>query len=307
MHAAIVGAGLAGLAAARALRRLKPDATLDIFDKGRGPGGRLATRRAELPSGRTLRFNHGAPAVHGRSPAFRDTIDSLARTGAAKWTSDHAAVGLPAMNAIVAAMARDLPVRFETRVAAIEPAGDQFRLREPEQPLGAFDRVILAIPAPQAAELARPIDPDLAEKLDGIAYAPAWSLMLAPAEEPSADELPGDSQLIDRLLRTETGAWTACATPDWSRDNLELSPDDAARALAAAAARLHPAFADLRHAAAHRWRYARVAAPSDQPYLIGASGRILCCGDAFAGPETLADADAAVSSGRAAAQALAAR
>ncbi|WP_431268910.1 FAD-dependent oxidoreductase [Dankookia sp. P2] len=42
---AVIGAGLAGLSCARAL--LARGATIRLFDKGRGAGGRLATRRAE--------------------------------------------------------------------------------------------------------------------------------------------------------------------------------------------------------------------------------------------------------------------
>ena len=56
MRIAIVGAGVAGLTGALALR----DAGCEVvvFDKGRGPGGRTATRRAGA-----LSFDHGAPVV----------------------------------------------------------------------------------------------------------------------------------------------------------------------------------------------------------------------------------------------------
>ena len=36
-----------------------------VFDKGRGPGGRLATRRAD-----DLRFDHGAQYFTARDPRF---------------------------------------------------------------------------------------------------------------------------------------------------------------------------------------------------------------------------------------------
>ena len=42
---AVIGAGLAGISAARAL--IAHGHAVTIFDQGRGPGGRLATRRIE--------------------------------------------------------------------------------------------------------------------------------------------------------------------------------------------------------------------------------------------------------------------
>ncbi|RYF72060.1 MAG: FAD-dependent oxidoreductase, partial [Cytophagaceae bacterium] len=57
----ILGAGLAGLTAARELTR--QGHTILIFDKGRGVGGRLATRR--IADGRA---DHGAQYSSARSP-----------------------------------------------------------------------------------------------------------------------------------------------------------------------------------------------------------------------------------------------
>ena len=51
---AILGAGMAGAAAARRLAEAGLD--VRVFDKGRGIGGRMATRRTEAGA----RFDHGA-------------------------------------------------------------------------------------------------------------------------------------------------------------------------------------------------------------------------------------------------------
>jgi predicted NAD/FAD-dependent oxidoreductase len=53
----IVGAGIAGLACAQGLVRHGHDVVL--FDKGRGPGGRMSTRRMETPRG-LAHIDHGA-------------------------------------------------------------------------------------------------------------------------------------------------------------------------------------------------------------------------------------------------------
>ena len=58
---AIIGAGIAGIAAARTFAGAGWRPVL--FDKSRGLGGRMATRRAE-----GLRFDHGTPHVNAAGP-----------------------------------------------------------------------------------------------------------------------------------------------------------------------------------------------------------------------------------------------
>ena len=61
----IVGAGLSGLVAARRLVD-HYGAPVELVDKGRGVGGRLATRRMDGD-----RFDHGAQYFTARDPVFR--------------------------------------------------------------------------------------------------------------------------------------------------------------------------------------------------------------------------------------------
>ena len=49
MRIAIIGAGMAGLSCADALRDEGHE--IALFDKGRGPGGRMSTRRVDTPLG----------------------------------------------------------------------------------------------------------------------------------------------------------------------------------------------------------------------------------------------------------------
>ena len=61
MHLAIVGAGMAGLSAAREMRRRRPDLMITIYEKSRGFGGRVATRRRD-----GFVFDHGAQVIKDR-------------------------------------------------------------------------------------------------------------------------------------------------------------------------------------------------------------------------------------------------
>ncbi|MEO0944486.1 MAG: FAD-dependent oxidoreductase, partial [Pseudomonadota bacterium] len=53
----IIGAGMAGIACARSLRAA--GVPVRLIDKGRGIGGRVATRRAEVADA-LVTFDHGA-------------------------------------------------------------------------------------------------------------------------------------------------------------------------------------------------------------------------------------------------------
>lgn len=91
---AIIGSGIAGLAAARRLADAGRSPV--IFDKGRGIGGRVATRRSG-----GFQFDHGAQCVTARAPAFAAGLAELcARDAAAPWIGQGKGdriVGLPSL------------------------------------------------------------------------------------------------------------------------------------------------------------------------------------------------------------------
>ena len=85
----IVGAGIAGLACARRLVQAGVPAL--VLDKGRGIGGRVATRRAD-----GLQFDHGAQYVTAKGEEFAAVLRDLITAGdAAPWAdgSGRARVG----------------------------------------------------------------------------------------------------------------------------------------------------------------------------------------------------------------------
>ncbi len=67
MKFAIIGAGIAGLACADALS--SAGHTAELFDKGRGAGGRMSTRRWQTTIGEVT-ADHGAQYFTARDPDF---------------------------------------------------------------------------------------------------------------------------------------------------------------------------------------------------------------------------------------------
>jgi predicted NAD/FAD-dependent oxidoreductase len=293
--AAIIGAGMAGLTAARTLRAAGIAVT--IYDKGRKPGGRLATRHAE-----GFTFNHGCQFATARDAAFHAT---LLANGAAIWPAAgaHKLAGVPDM----ASLARNMAAPFgeslhaATHVSYLNRAAGGWHLSlrdaaatdpalvEPGGPTsGPFDAVILAIPAPQAANLLAAISHPFAPHAAATVIAPCWALMLGfpdPINGPAT--LKPDESPISWLAceNTRPGAdpaptaYTIHAGPAWSRAHLEDPADAVIAALREAFTRATGITATPCYTRTHRWRYALAETPLGQPYLLDSAQKIGVCGD----------------------------
>ncbi len=314
---AVIGAGMAGIACAQdaTARGFRPA----VFEKGRGLGGRLATRRADDGSA----FDHGAQYLTARSAALqalvRDTVESGA---AALWRprdADRRAparedwfVGTPAMNALVKPLARGLDIRLETQVTAVERDGGGWRLRTLADPSGApFDVVVSTTPAPQARALFA-FEPGIARALDEVAIAPCWALMLTFAKTLDCGFDVRRSETADLAWiarnRSKPGraedkdCWVVHAGPDWSRHHLERERDEIMPMMIEMFRRaLDVRLPEIEHAAAHRWRYARTIVPLGKPYLRSGDGTLFVGGDWCLG----ARVESAFESGRAMAASIA--
>jgi hypothetical protein len=299
---AVVGAGLAGLAAADALRRagLAPV----VFEKSRGIGGRLATRR----TAEGLDFDHGAPSAAADGGPFAAFLDAAVRDGdAARWAGET--VGLPGMSGLARGLAAGLDLRFGAEVAAVTREEGGWRVAFADRPAARFDRVVVAAPAPQAARLCAGA-PEIAGPAAAAEMTPCWAVMAAwdapaptgPARADGAGPLAAATCVSAKPGRAATPArWVGHATVDWTRAHLEAAPGEALPPLLAALAGLagvDPATA--RVALAHRWRFARVAQAVGAPCLA-APGGLVAAGDWLLGPDA---ADAYVSGLAAGAAAL---
>jgi hypothetical protein len=292
MRVGVIGAGMAGLACADALAERGHSPTL--FDKGRGPGGRMSTRRVER-DGATLGFDHGAQYFTARDPGFRARVAEWERAGvAARWPAagPDAWVGTPGMNAPVRAMAGAHDVRWGSRVEAVRRDGAGWRL-DGAAAEGAFDAVVVAAPSEQAATLLAPA-PGFAALAAASRTLPCWTLMAAfDAPLPIPGDAMRDLGAVGWAARDSAKPgrapgerWVVQAGPDWSTAHLEETPETVAPALLELFAR--EAGVDLprpAHLQAHRWRYARSRPATDSAgALWDASLRIGACGDWLLAP-----------------------
>lgn len=292
MSIAIIGAGLAGLSAARHLTAA--GAAVTLFEKSGGRGGRVATRRTE-----TGAFDHGAPLLHGLDDA------TIRAAGAMPWRDG--VIGVPGNSSLGRALADGLDVRDRTRATGLAAQDGGWCLEcEEKTKAGPFDRVLIAIPAPQAGALLGPLAAQF-PALATVAMAPGLTLMARFAEPvPGADWHDDLASPLGLAIRNGAKpgrpareAWVLHADPAFAVDNLEAPPEENA-------ARLLSAFRDATGASApveahlHRWRYARTTKALGAPCLWSAALGIGLAGDWCLGP----DAGCALASGAALADAV---
>jgi predicted NAD/FAD-dependent oxidoreductase len=117
---------------------------------------------------------------------------------------------------------------------------------------------------------------------------PCWSLLVHFARRPprewtetfvSGRVFQWISGEHTKPKRAADAAWVAQATPDWSRDHLEDHPAAVRGLLLAHLGVVAGPLPPIRHASAHRWRYARARTPLNEPYLLDETLRLGVCGD----------------------------
>jgi predicted NAD/FAD-dependent oxidoreductase len=286
-NVAIIGAGMAGLTAARVLT--EAGARVTLFDKGRRPGGRLATRHVD-----GFTFNHGCQFFTARDPGFAAAVAPFS----APWrlAGEDRFAGVPDMAAIATGLAEGLDIRSSAHVRRLSRENGAWHLHFDDREVGSFDRLILAIPAPQAAAMLDEISHPFAANLDTVRIAPCWALLLGFDRQgdqlANAKYRPGSLALakgaspelpIAWMARENArpgapdspGSYTIHASAGWSTAHLEDSAESVIAALSAA-------FEPARHAvyrAAHRWRYAMADKPLGEPFLWDAAQNLGLCGD----------------------------
>lgn len=298
---AVVGAGVAGLAAARALANRGH--AVRVYDRANVPGGRVATQTiagVDLPRGLSgeLAFDHGAQYFTVRDERFADVVRAWERARVvAKWTGRIVSfdgegwedvaegidryVGVPGMRAIAEAMANKIDLACGKRIESVSPL------------LSTYDRVILAMPPAQAAALVSHL-PVLADRIAGVRMRRNWTVMAAFDERVQArfDAAFVNGSALGWIARNTSkpkrnwkiDAWVLQATTAWSDAHPDDEPDRVGAFLMEAFEDLVPAgLPRAFYAKVHGWRYA----VADPPLAVGAihdpGSRITLCGDWCAG------------------------
>jgi len=316
---AVIGAGVAGLACARELARA--DARVTVFERSRGLGGRMGTRRFG-----SFAFDHGAQFVTARSRGFTRYLEIALRAGVvARWMPrileddllwdapiDDWFVGQRGMSTTVRPMSRNVDLQCGVGVHELIQSQRGWELQtDAGRQNDIFSAVAVAVPAPQALTLLGQHGRTF-RNISAVSMAPCWTGMFA-------FDRPVDAGADVRRWTRGTGlTWAACdsskpqrpagpqcwvvhASVAWSREHLEADASDVAPLLLAEfAAATGTRLPTPVHLQAHRWRHAFVEQALGRPCLVDEEIAAGACGDWCIAPRV----EAAFESGRALAHSL---
>lgn len=298
----ILGAGVSGLAAARSLRERGKNVLL--LDKGRGVGGRVATRRKGNADNPDVRWDHGAQFVTFRS---HDVLARLERWGVAPVLEPWHASGngpmrhrpLEGMNAFAKALAGDLDIRNAERVVRVTRIPEGWAVDTESGARYEAKALISTVPAPQLLDLLRDSGLELAgaASLRNILYDKTLTL-LAELSGPSGFESPGYLRPTSALLHTvvdqsmkgisRSNTVVAHSTPGFAREWYDRDRATAASVLRAALQELLPV--SITSVQIHGWKFAEAVRRHPEPFLELAPG-FLATGDGFMAGDADAPAD----------------
>ncbi len=304
----IIGGGLAGLMAGTVLQR--NNIAVTILDKGRGIGGRLASRRIANSQGEKGVFDYGAQFFTVRDVRFRRWTEQWLKEGwIREWTDKFEATGRNGRLAaeprfcgtvstrqIAQNLAEPLAVQPRTRIVGIDWTSTAWMLVDDQGNRFESDIVISTLPVPQALDLFRESDLTLPktelEQLEHVSYLPCFAALILP-DRPSNIPKPGGVKLDGSPLEwlgdnqqkgiSPIPAVTAHLGREYSREHFDDDPATIVDHIRDAASE----WVDTRDAILqlHRWRYSQPNTLHPGPFLaFEAPGPLVLAGDAFVAP-----------------------
>jgi len=319
---AIIGAGCSGLAAAHEF--CDAGYAVTIFEQSQKVGGRAATREQE-----GFIYDYGAQYIKRGSPISisliteRFQLDDLIDIAKPVWIFDrdgHIQEGDPIQNAepkwnyrsglhaLAKRMAHGLDIRLQTHISSMQQSVTGWKLFDQRgEDFAEFERVLIAIPASEAAELVRKSQfqdrhqEAICALLEKAKYNPLisvqWGYRPIPRERPyyalvNTDKAHAISWLAweheKTLERVPEGAGMLIAqmAPQYSHNNWHLTDSELISDVAHRITDLldepldKPCFSDV-----YRWKYALPAEKADAEQLNALTMPLglAFCGDAFVG------------------------
>jgi renalase len=282
----IIGAGMAGLSAARILSEKGHEVT--VLDKGRGVGGRMSTRTIN-----EAKADHGAQYFSAKSPEFQQFITELKSENiVAEWFIPQRAnvryVGATGMNSIPKKIAQNLNVIVNEKVVLI--SNNEVKTESGNSYL--FDNLIVTIPTPQIIDLLNQSQIKISEQdqivFEGIHYDPCIAVM-AVLNQPTSIVGGGiilDNQpvawIADNFQKgiTQTPTATLHASGEYSSKYFEDDLQEVAKDMLASINQyITPD--NVQSFQVHRWKFSNAVKRHEKPFYQLENQNIYLAGDGF--------------------------
>ncbi len=297
MRVVVVGAGIAGLMAAQSLVENGHDVV--VVDKGRSPGGRLATRRIDNAT-----LDHGAQFFTVRDPLFKSHVEKWIASGVVtEWCRGFDSTaqnndgfpryrGVRGMTDIAKHLAQGLDVRCNTLAFSIaRGTTTKWQVNIDDGSVLDADAIIVTSPLPQTYALLVTADIELPESMMRTEYDRTICL-LAVLNQSSAVASPGGLQnpdetfsfIADNAIKgiSSAVALTLHANPQFSLEHWDAPQQDVHDLLLT---RAKPWIGDATVVTSQvkKWRFATPLTIWQERYW--ANDMIVLAGDAFGGPK----------------------
>ncbi len=216
----VIGAGISGLIAAEVLQSKGIETT--ILDKGRGIGGRLATRRVTFPDYGQGIFDYGVQHFQVKDIKFQKLVAQWMEEGLVKQCSHVLYTGeghyqksdevfyhgIESNRSIAKYLAKDLDVRTQTRIVNVQWSNNKWIANSSQGDSFSGDKLLITAPIPQSLELLNnskiKVPQQMQTKLEKVTYHRCIAV-LAFLDQPSQISESGGLRLEGKPL-----AWIGC-------------------------------------------------------------------------------------------------
>ena len=284
----VIGAGMSGIACARVLRAA--GLPVRLIDKGRGVGGRMATRRVTV-HGNGITFDHGAQYLD-QSPDAAN-ITALGHEAVAEWhlaEGTSRIVGVPGMAALPKVLAQDLDVTLNTRVVTVKECANVYEI-ETDAGKTTASHIIITVPAPQLTPILGEAHV-IVQQASRVLMRTCFTLMAAFSHDTVAPFVTKQAanSVLTWIAQNDTKpgrstayqTWIAQAHPDWSTTNIDVDRSEIkAQMLDLLCSELGMDPFKICYSDLQAWRYGLVEKPLGQSFLIHKmlwAGGDWCCG-----------------------------
>ena len=177
----VIGSGISGLAAG--MKAKKNFNNILIIDKGFHIGGRVCSKNLN-----NSYFNHGAPFISRskikRSLSFINLLQqnkNILKTVIKNCDNKSQAVyySRPMMRTFFEDFKNKIIIKQKTQALNIKRDGNFFVVNCSDNKFIVAKKIILSVPAPQASELIKEIDPQIVNEINKIKYSKCLAILIA--------------------------------------------------------------------------------------------------------------------------------
>ena len=290
---AVIGAGMCGISCANYLQ--KNGFGVTVFEKSRGIGGRMASRRIN----EQVSVDHGAQYIKPYSKNFLHFLEETVRAGfASSWyplgmeknytQEKKIFVGTPRMNSILKNSFKNLEINFSSKINKILSNFNKWKLViEGIEYQKEFDIVVFAIPFHQISEI---IDDawSAVKKISKVKMSPCWTLMLLTKNKLS---FSGYEKLDNEKISSITfdtskpqrnkkfNSYIIHSNPNWSERHISYDQNKIEEMLINILTKDFEQDLNIEFIKAHRWLYAQTTDPLGKPFIKNENNSLYAGGD----------------------------